>query len=576
MRRLKSLVRRLLGGVLLVPLALSRAGAGLFYVDVRTSTEKFELRLPRSANYELVSGSLNFTVPDGVRMTVLSGQATMMVEGTAIVGDAGDTFSFLIADGRAHIVVHAGEMSVTLPGYMTAVIRAGQFLPVRVSKFGTVTAPQAPQVKAPQVKAPQAKAPRTRPPIVPGPPARKPSVRTPGINLNIRLYPYYAVTQSYDTNIYRVPRDKADAGTVGGGVLGSWITRNTVGSRLQIPFNKQHRFGAGYALSIENYSTQPGVNDTNDQQFDALYRYDMRRRVVLQLADKYKNTKDPAFSSLVERKRRYENEVSALLDYGRSRLFVWAIDAHFNHHKYLDPMLSSLLNRYESSFGGRVGIRLQPHSELYLHYHRGIVHYSAGRADHSKSHDLGLGLSGELAPRLKGMVSSGVAVRRYERATGEERQTVSLLTTAVDLKYELSRRTRFALVGYRRMQESTFGGSRYYVATGATLNVRQRIKALVVSVSGGHETSVYPVSTTIGAAAAFRRDRHYTGSVRIDYELRKWLSLSAQYTSMQRLTSFAEEFDYRADVTSVGLRAGFGGHEPNRRYAEPASSNSAF
>jgi len=136
-------------------LAAGRARAEVFFVSVQSFTEKFELKLPRAAKYSLERGAVNFTVKDGVRTTVLSGRATMLVDGTAIVGDAGDTFSFLVADGRAHLVVHAGEMSITLPGYMTAVVYTGQFLPLRVSRFGAVEEPEAPQVEAPPITPPR-------------------------------------------------------------------------------------------------------------------------------------------------------------------------------------------------------------------------------------------------------------------------------------------------------------------------------------------------------------------------------------------------------------------------------------
>src|SRR6187401_216446 len=61
----------------------------------------------------------------------------------------------------------------------------------------------------------------------------------------LALHPYYQLTEVYDSNIYLVPRDTPTR-TVGGGVRGSWITKNELALEAVLPWRRLHNFAAGY------------------------------------------------------------------------------------------------------------------------------------------------------------------------------------------------------------------------------------------------------------------------------------------------------------------------------------------
>ncbi len=67
----------------------------------------------------------------------------------------------------------------------------------------------------------------------------------------LAIHPYYQFTQIYDSNIYLVPRNHPNGTQVGGGVVGSWITRNELALELELPWRRLHNFKAGYTFDSQ-------------------------------------------------------------------------------------------------------------------------------------------------------------------------------------------------------------------------------------------------------------------------------------------------------------------------------------
>src|SRR6185503_11492065 len=133
------------------------------------------------------------------------------------------------------------------------------------------------------------------------------------------------------------------------------------------------------------YSKQPSANNNLSQKLDGAYSY-RGGLIRAGVADAYLNTTDPAFSELVRREQRWQNVLAANAEYGHEggALFV-GIDASQKTDKYLSPALAAVLNGYDQLFGLKAGYWVQPKTRFYSAYHREIIHYSAGRAAHSKS-----------------------------------------------------------------------------------------------------------------------------------------------------------------------------------------------
>jgi len=489
---------------------------------------------------QLTEGSLGFAIPKGSKTTILTGKAYLVMEGATIQADSGDSFSFLLEDGQAQILVIDGELQVTPPGQASVTIKPGQYYPVSEAL-----------------------------PTEPAPPADHPltaigdafhkaaRLRPKKLEFVIDLHPFYALEESYDSNIYRVPEDPPDGATIGGGVLGSFITKNTFGAKVDVPIKPRHKLEAVYNVNLIAYSQQSSVNNTLDQHVRALYRYNRRKGVVIQLRNEYTNSEDPAFSELVARKRNYSNKMQLTLEWRRSRLFVYGLDAKNTHYKYLDTTLAALLNRYEASFGGYAGIKLRPRTDLRVSYHRDIIHYSAGRTNHSKSHRIAVKLTGRLTPKLTGQIGAGPQYKRFDIPTAGKSRNQTTLLTEVGLTFTPNSRNKLSLRVFRNIQDTAFANNRFYVSTGLDISASRTIRKWTLSANGTFETARYPDEETVGAQTALRRDDTYTGTVRADYKARKWLSAGIKYQRLQRHSTFTEFFDYKANVTSLTLRVTF-------------------
>ncbi|OGR57839.1 MAG: hypothetical protein A2X36_01635 [Elusimicrobia bacterium GWA2_69_24] len=491
-----------------------------------------------------------YAIPRGVQVTVLQGDATLLSGGTTLRADQGDSFTYLLSDGRAEVLVHSGEMPVTPPSGAAAAATAGRIMALTGPDAGKVTG-------APAVPAPPAAVAKEWDPLqaIAAGVSKLAEFKTPDMRYVIDLHPYYGLTQTYDDNIYLVPPDKADGSRVGGGVRGSWITTNVLGSKLAMPFSRRQRLELDYKAKLVNYTSQPRANNAVDQYVDLAYAQTGRRGTDWRVWDSYKNTEDPAFSELVARQRRFENEVGGRVSVARSRLFVFGLDGRHRMHRYLNDALASSLNRYELSAGFEAGIRLQPKTRLFLAYRREAIHYSAGAQNHSKSHSAGAGIDGRLTSKLTGRAQADLQFRRYDAApAGGDKEIVNLLTS-IRLGYKLARRTDLRFSAARSVQETTFDAARnrYYVASSLGLGATHDYRKLRLTADGSFETDRYPEASTRGGKTANRRDDVYSGSAGLAYKIRPWLNVGLSYQRLQRHSRFADDFDYRDNRTSLTL-----------------------
>lgn len=381
----------------------------------------------------------------------------------------------------------------------------------------------------------------------------------------LALHPRYQFTEAYDSNIYLVPRD-TPARTVGGGVRGSWITMNELALETVLPWRKLHTFSAGYDFAAHTYTTQPRLNDTINQSAHADYVYAGTYGLTGRLGDRYMNTTDQAFSQLVERQRRWANTLFMELGYEPvNGLLAGGLDASQTAHKYLSPTVGRDLNRYEQRAGFNVGYRLQPKTKLYASYHRGVIHYTVHRQipyqdKDSKSHDLGFGVTGALAPKVAGQVEGGLTYRQYDEAPiGGTTRLTRNFTVAANAVYTPTDRTSLTLAASRRLEESIDTVSRFYISNNVSLEVRRRLaRKFSVSANAAFGVDKYPDTQTVdGGATGNRRDDIYQGGVQVEYDIQSWLSTGLAYAFRERDSTFTGQYNYQDHQTSWNLALKF-------------------
>jgi len=382
----------------------------------------------------------------------------------------------------------------------------------------------------------------------------------------LALHPYYQLTEVYDSNIYLVPRDLPGR-TVGGGVRGSWITKNELALEAVLPWRNLHNLAAGYGVESHNYSVDARANDTINQNAHLDYTYTGAYGLTYRLGDRYLNTRDQAFSQLVSRDRRWANETYTSLDYSQPNgNFAGGMDASYTVHKYLGEAIGRQLNRYNQRVGFNLGYKVLPKTKVYASYHRGITHYSVGRAvgeqdKNSKSHDVGVGVRGSIAPKVTGQVEAGMSYRQYDEAPlGGVTRITRNMTVATNLTWKPTDRTDFILGLSRGLQESISASNRFYISNTAQLDVKHKLPyKFSTGMNLAYGVDKYPDTQFIGTTGARgdRRDDIYQGGAWVEYDIQAWLSTGLSFVFRERNSTFTSEFNYQDMQTAWNLALKF-------------------
>jgi len=382
----------------------------------------------------------------------------------------------------------------------------------------------------------------------------------------LAIHPYYQLTEVYDSNIYLVPRDQPGR-TVGGGVRGSWITKNELAVEAVLPWRNLHNLSAGYGVEFHNYSVDARANDTINQNAHLDYTYKGGYGLTFRAGDRYLITRDQAFSQLVSRDRRWSNEVYTALDYSQPNGYMTGgLDASHTVHKYLGEEVGRQLNRYTQRAGFNIGYKFLPQTKVYAAYHRSVTHYSVGRAigdqdKNSKAHDVGVGIQGVIAPKVTGNIEAGMTYREYDEApVGGVTRVTRNMTVGSNLTYKPTDRTDVILSLSRGLQESISASNRFYISNSATLDIKHKLPyKFSVGTNFAYGLDKYPDTQFIGASGARgdRRDDIYQGGAWVEYDIQAWLSTGLSYVFRERNSTFTGEFNYQDQQTAWNLALKF-------------------
>lgn len=406
----------------------------------------------------------------------------------------------------------------------------------------------------------------------------------------LEVHPYAAVMESYDSNIFLQPRSKVVGNNANnntaGPVLGSWITTLNAGVKAQAKLDEMNTLSLNYDGAWKAYSKDPRSNNTFNQMAGAGYAYQNPMGFSLKVSDNYINTVDPPTSELTQRERRWNNVLAGGAEYGPEGLPLFVgVDGTLDRDKYVanDVNTRQLLDRYNVAVGGTVGYKIQPKTRVYASYHRAKEHFSRGRNAGNWMHNADFGISGEIAPKLKGVIQTGLSYAKYDAATasrlspgpggatgiGSQATIFRTWTLGTTVKYQAMEGTDITLALNRMTQDATFSNSNFYIATSGTLGVRHTLPfKLTLGIFGGDEIDKYQESDTITggnvnlAGVVFsqrnRTDNVYSAGATADYNLNEVLSIALAYGYRARFSHFyTEQFNYQDHTTSLSLSASF-------------------
>ncbi len=368
----------------------------------------------------------------------------------------------------------------------------------------------------------------------------------------LAIHPSYAFSEMYDSNIYLVPRDQANGAILGNGHRESWITKNNIGLETDLPWHKLHDLSLGYDFESQIYSTQPDINNAIGQTAHGQYTYAGAYGLTFKAGDNYVNTTDPAFSQLTGRQWRWQNSVYSTLDYTpRNGRLAGGLDASQKNDKYIRPDFAQQLNRYEDNFGFNVGYMVRPKTKVYIAYHRDIIHYTIpelGLDKDNRSHNVGLGVIGELAPKLEGQIEGGVSDRQYDVATasGNSRVFISATVSAA-VTWKADKFTTVKLDLNRSAQESIDASNPLYFQNVIALDLAHQFpRKFSAGLKASFELDQYPFAQIVDASGSIskRRDDNYQVGAWITYDIQKWLFTGVAFNHRERDSTMSGQFGF--------------------------------
>lgn len=337
---------------------------------------------------------------------------------------------------------------------------------------------------------------------------------------------------SYDDNIYL---DK-------NGTKDSFISTTRVGAdyKSRIPGSSLN-LKAGALVGYNAYTEKPSKNN----YWDALGAVEVANESV-KLGDRLLFTSDPANSSMTDRYKRMNNTVYASYQTSHEKLISFGLMAEDIFDRYFDGEVD-YLNRNRVNAGAQVFYNFNTKTNVFAEYMFSDIVYQRNGENNSMGHQLGLGVNGQIAPKVTGTAKATYAMRDYSHNLEGASNHPDLFGYYAALTWKATNRDSFKLSGERKMEETVYGANRYFADTLIALTANHKFsKKLSASVLLGWEDMDY-------SREAYGKKRHdtlYTVRPQVDYLFKDWLMAGVwyQYRTRNSNTDWAEYDNNKAGV----------------------------
>jgi hypothetical protein len=364
----------------------------------------------------------------------------------------------------------------------------------------------------------------------------------PAGNLHIgalEIHPFASVEQKYDDNIFLEPKNQEDD---------DWITTAVLGLALKMPLvsgrEEDFVFKANYDANFIEFWDN---NEQSRVDHNAMALIDLKftNDLTLKIEDKFQKTADPATSELTALEKRFRNNSQVVLGYMREKI---GFDLGYNNIRDDYDNLNAL-DKDEQVVTTTGYYQLFPKTLVFGEYNFGkIIYDSNANNSDSDYHQYRLGIKGEIAPKLSGVVKVGHKQTDYKDSN---KKNFKSFTTFINLTYALKERSTLNIFAERSSEESSYSTNSYfeYNRIGLKLDHELLEKLFLVS-SGFYQFDKYPDETTEDSKTAKREDGIWDGSIGLRYEMKDWVSLETGYEYKQRDSKFTA-FDYKNNIFSA-------------------------
>jgi len=355
-----------------------------------------------------------------------------------------------------------------------------------------------------------------------------------------KLNPWFKTEEQWDSNIFYDRDDpKSD-----------WITILTPGIYGEWGFGQadKHKAMASYQCDIGIFGKYKDQQYANSDAFGAL-ALDFNK-VSVDLNNRFQFTSDRAGTEFEHRTLRKIDEANAVVGWHYNKM---DFDTGYKYYivDYVSDSLDSL-DYYMNEVFLTGYFEMAPKTKFLVEFqYQNFQYWDTGERNANAFAPL-IGVKGQIAPKLEGLVKVGYKVKDYNSS---ERNDYSNFVAHIDLFYDMSERVDMTFGYHREPYESTYTNNNYYAGDHFTYNLTYDLgKNFTGIFDAFYYYNAYP-SPGPGEDTK-RRDHEWEAKPRLEYKWKEWAVIGGGYTFHQR-TSNVGSVKYGQHVVSADVKLMF-------------------
>jgi len=356
-----------------------------------------------------------------------------------------------------------------------------------------------------------------------------------------KITPFISERVEYESNVFQAPSHSQD----------DVVFKTIPGFVMELPLGR-HRIDLGFRTEILRWVD---LDTQNTEHYFVLGNLllDFPGGLKAKLKEDFARTSDPPGTELTGRIKSTTNVLAPSLEYGFARRYAIGLDYAWTTVRFDD--IVQQLDRDEHAIGLTGYYRIQPKTDLLANFTYGIKDFD--RADERDVHRYigAIGVRGEITSRLTSTLRVGYEVRDPDHG---DVGAYSGVVVGGDLVYTPTNRTRVSLIADRSVQESVFATNTAFISDIVTLQVEHYLtpKLLLTGRAIAGNGDYFEKAQKVSGTFAWRTDWLYGFSFGAEYQIQKWLTVSADYTYSRRDSNF-DNFDFKDDVVGAKVTLSF-------------------
>lgn len=358
-----------------------------------------------------------------------------------------------------------------------------------------------------------------------------------------KITPFVSERVEYESNVFQAHSGAQDDG----------ISKTIPGFVLALPLGR-HKIDLGFRAEILRYFNLTN-QDTENYFVLGNMLLDFPGGLKINLKEDFARTSDPPGTELTGRIGSNTNVLAPSIEYGFASRYAIGFEYVWTHVNFDRNTGVESLDRDEHTFGITGFYKIQPKTDLLLNVGYGFKEFDTSTQRDVNRYFIVTGIRGELSSRISSTFRIGYEVRDPDKGDNGSYRGLIL---GGELVWRPTERTRISLITDRSVQESVFQQNFAYVTSQATLSAEHYLtrKLLLSGRVYAAQSDYFQKAQRTNSGFDWRSDFVLGAGVGVEYQIQRWLAVSADYTHTRRDSNF-DNFDYKDDIVGAKVTLSF-------------------